>query len=406
MLLAPFLLAALSLALARPVSATEFAAEDSRVIRADETVEGSLYWAGQTLVVDGTITRDLIVAAGDITIDGRVDGSVIGAAGSIQINGEVGGAVRVATERLTINGVVGEEVVAFGNNVLVSDGATVGGPIAGAMTQLSIGGSVGDDIQVAATTLIVNGTVDGSVDVEVEQVRVGGSASITGDLTYRSRNEAEIADGAEIGGSVEQLEPTTEPATGVAGNPFLNLLGLWLGLLVMGWLILLVRPAHLVGVGGEIRERPLLAAGVGVLVWIGQIVAIISLVVLAVLFAAVAGELGGAFAAPIVVVVLLIIILALVAQVYVAAAIGQVFAGRVEMSPYLAYAAGALIWAAVFVLASVVQGALAALLYFAAWFLALGALTLHIMNRRRAEAVVVEQAPVAVAPPATAPPQG
>lgn len=406
MLLVPLMLMTLTVALARPVAATEFAAEDSREIAADETIEGSLYWAGQTLVVEGTVTGDLIVAAGDIVINGRVDGSVMGAAQSIQVNGEVGGAMRVAGERVTINGAVAEEVVAFGNTVLVTDGATVGGPIAGAMAQLTIGGSVADDVKVAATTLAVTGTVDGSVDVEVEQLTVGGSATIAGDLTYRSRNEAQVADGAEIAGRVERLEPTTDATTAVTDNPFLNLLGLWLGLLVIGWLMLLVRPAHLVGVGTEIRERPLLSVGVGVLVWIGQIVAVISLLVLAILFAAVAAPLGGAFAAPIVVVILLIIIVALVAQVYVAGAIGQAIAGRVELSPYLAYAAGALIWAAVFVLASVVQGALAALLYFAAWFLALGGLTLHTINRRRAEAVVVEPAPATVAPAATAPPPG
>jgi hypothetical protein len=108
---------------------------------------------------------------------------------------------------------------------------------------------------------------------------------------------------------------------------------------------------------------------------------------------------------PIVVVLLLAIILALVAQVYVAAAIGQIVAGRVEMSPYLGYAVGALIWAVLIVLASVVHGALAALLYFAAWFLALGALTLDINNRRRAEAVIVQPpaAPAAVSAPAPPP---
>jgi cytoskeletal protein CcmA (bactofilin family) len=325
------------------------------------------------------------------------------AARNVQINGEVGGAARVATDQLTINGSIGQELVVFGNNVLVTDSATVGGPIAGGATQLTIGGTVGDDVTAGVTTLVINGTVDGSVDVQAEEVRVGGSASIAGDLTYRSRNEARIASGAQIGGSVERLEPEAEATSAVTDNPFLNLLGLWLGLLVLGYLILFVRPAHLVGVAAQLQERPLLSAGVGVLVWIGQIVAVISLIVLAVLFALVAAPLGGAFAAPIVVVCLLIIILALIAQVYVAAGIGQAIAGRVELSSYLAYAVGALIWAAVFVLASVVHPALGALLYFAAWFLALGALTLHILNRRRAEAIVVPQ-PVAPAQPAPAEP--
>jgi hypothetical protein len=58
-----------------------------------------------------------------------------------------------------------------------------------------------------------------------------------------------------------------------------------------------------------------------------------------------------------------------------------------------------LIWAVLLALATFVHGALGALLYFIAWFLALGALALHLMRRRRLEAAEARDVAVVEVPP-------
>jgi cytoskeletal protein CcmA (bactofilin family) len=401
-LMLPLLGIGLMLGFARPALGAQFESGDTRTIAADETIDGSLYFAGQTLIVNGTINGDLLAAASQIVVNGHVSGSVMGAARSVELSGTVDGAARVAGQSVTLHGAVGKEVVVFASDVVVSPGATIGDGMMAGVATLSMDGAITGDLNGDVGRLSMSGQVDGSVDVEAGSVSVGSSGRIGGDLRYRSRNAAQVAPSAQITGRTERLEPRVEQQSPLDDNPFLNLLGLWVGLLVLGYLLLVVRPAHMVAVGREIRLRAVPSFGVGILVWIGQIAAFVGLGVLAILFGLLLPQLGGAFVAPIIVLVLLIIVVALVAQVYVSAAIGQAIASRADLSPWLAYAAGALVWALLLSLATFVHGALGALLYFIAWFLALGALAFHVMRRRRAEAV--EAAQVAHVPSADAPP--
>lgn len=395
----PLLGVGLLLGFARPALGAQFESGATRTIAANETIDGSLYFAGQTLVVNGTINGDLLAAGSQIVVNGHVGGSVMGAARSLELSGTVDGAVRVAGQSVTLNGSVGKEAVVFASDVVVSPGATIGdGMTAGAAT-LSMGGTITGDLTGDVGQLSMSGQVDGSVDVEAGSVSVAPSGRIGGDLRYRSKNAAQVAPGAQITGRTERLEPRVEQQSQFDDNPFLNLLGLWVGLLVLGYLLLVVRPAHMAAVGQEIRRRSVPSFGVGILVWIGQIAALVALCVLAVLFGLLLPQLGGAFVAPIIVLVLLIIVVALVAQVYVATGIGQAIASRANLSPWLAYAAGALVWALLLSLATFVHGALGALLYFIAWFLALGALALHLIRRRRAEAADLADMAVPEAPP-------
>jgi cytoskeletal protein CcmA (bactofilin family) len=396
----------LVLTFARPALGAEFEAGETRTIAADETIDGSLYFGGQTLVVNGTITGDLLAAASQIVINGHVNGAVMGAARSVELNGQVDGAARVAAQSVTVSGSIGRELVVFASDAVVSPGATIGDGVMAAVATLSMDGAITGDLTGDVGSLSMSGQVDGSVDVEASSVSVGPTGRIGGDLRYRSRNDAQVAPGAQIAGRTERLEPRVEQRSPLDDNPFLNLLGLWVGLLVLGYLILALRPAHLASVGQEIRMRPVPSFGVGVLVWIGQIAALVALCVLAILFGLLLPQLGGAFVAPIIVLVLLAIVVALVAQVYVAAGIGQTIASRADLSSWLAYAAGALVWALLLGVATFVHAALGALLYFIAWFLALGALALHLMRRRRAEAAeVADTTPVAVAEPPVPPPE-
>ncbi len=389
----------LALTAARPALGAEFAASDTRTIAADETIDGSFYFAGQTLVVNGTITGDLIAAASQIVVNGHVNGSVMGAARSIELHGQVDGAARVAAQTVSVSGPIGKELVVFGSEVSIAPGGTIGDGVKAGVATMAMDGATTGDLTGDVGALSMTGQVDGSVDLEAGSVTVGPAGRISGDLRYRSAKEAQVAPGAQIAGRTERVQPRVEQKSPLDDNPFLNLLGLWVGLLVLGYLILVLRPAHVMSVGQEIRLRPVPSFGVGILVWLGQIAALVALSLLAVLLGLVLPQLGGAFVAPIIVLILLVIVVALVAQVYVAEGIGQAIASRADMSPWLAYAAGALVWAVLLGLASFVHGALGALLYFTAWFLALGALGFHVMRRRRAEAAEVAPVTVVETPP-------
>ena len=118
-------------------------------------------------------------------------------------------------------------------------------------------------------------------------------------------------------------------------------------MLIFGWTLLAIRPRLVLGSGELLRTRPppgarLRAACLGRSVRARRVPAPSR----AVLFAILAGAIGGAFAFAAVVLILLIIILFVIASVPVAMAIGGLIL-RGDRSPYLAYLVGAAILAAI-----------------------------------------------------------
>jgi cytoskeletal protein CcmA (bactofilin family) len=382
-------LAAMILLLAMPsaVAAGEYRTGGNVTIGADETIDDDLYVAGGTLMINGAVEGDLTVAGGTIDVRGPVSGSVNVAGGTVSVSGPVGGAVRSASGTVSISGDVGRDVVLAGGDVTVAEGATVGGDVAGAAGSVTIAGAVGGDVLTAAGEVEVLGSVDGRIDANAGQLRIGPEAVIAGDVLYASEAEAEIAAGADIGGSVERREPEWAGVGPLLPpNPIVTFLGALLGLLVLGWGLMLVRPGIVAHPGAQLAARPLPSFGVGLAVWGGQFLLLIALFVLTGLASQLAAAFGGAFLVASIVTLLLLIVLIFVSQVFVAMGIGA-WLGRlgVTWSPWLTYAAGATIWALVLMILGLVPGPLAGLLFVIGWMAGLGALALHQFHARRGE---------------------
>jgi cytoskeletal protein CcmA (bactofilin family) len=376
------------------VIAAEYRAGDRVTVGADEQIAEDLYVAGGSAVIDGTVDGDLTVAAGDVHVRGTISGSVNVTGGNIAISGSVVGAVRSMGGNLTVSGDVGRDVVLTGGNAEILSDASIGGDVAGGAGNLRIDGAVGGDVLAAVGQLRVDGTVDGTIDSNVGELRIGSGAVIGGDVLYASEREAEIADGAQIGGEVQRRDPEWGGwQTLLPDNILTAFLGTLLGLLVLGWGLMLVRPGWVVYPGAALQARPLLAFGAGLGAWIGQFFLLIALAILAAVAAMLAASFGGAFVIPFLIVLLAIIGLIFVSQVFVAMAIGGV-AGRynVTTSPWLAYAIGAAVWAALLVLLGALVGFLGGLTFVIGWMLGLGALVLSTLEQRRRDPVTRTEA--------------
>lgn len=406
-----FLAILLVFAVVAPVAAGEFRGDDTVTVAAGETIDDDLYAGSGTVTISGTVNGDLSAAAGTITVTGDVTGSVNVAGGTVEIGGSVGGAVRVAGGTVTIGGTVGRDVVVVGGTVTITQSAAVAGDVAAGVGTLTMAGQVGGDVLAGAGTMEFTGSVEGSLDLGVEALTIGPGARIGGDVIYTSDREATIDGSAEIGGETARRTPQRDPAgpgggAAFADNPLFTFLGLLLGLLVLGWGMLFVRPRLLLGSGEEVRRNPLLALGAGLAGCLGQILLVIALFILAALFGAFAGALAGAFAAPALIVILLIVILAIVAAVPLVMAVGRLVL-RGDASSYLAYAVGAVIWAAVLTLVGLVGSGLDVLVFILVWIIGLGAYALYLLRTRTHPYVPgapPPAAPVVADPPWTPPP--
>ncbi|CAN5620863.1 hypothetical protein BH23CHL10_BH23CHL10_12530 [soil metagenome] len=380
----------LLLSLVGSAVAAEYRASDRVDVGSDETIDDDLYVAAGQTVIDGRVNGDLTVASGTVEVRGTVAGSLNSTGGNVTVSGTVEGAVRSLGGNVTVSGTVGRDLVVAGGNVDITSDASIGGDVAGATGSLRVDGSVDGDVLAAAGELTIDGSVGGGVDANLGRLRLGSGAVIGGDVLYASEREAEIADGAQVGGDVQRRDPEWAGYQSVLPDNVLTaLIGAFIGLLVLGWGLMLARPGWVVHPGGALHARPLLAFGAGLAAWVGQFLLLIVLGILAAGAAMLAASFGGAFVIPLVIVVLAIVALIFVSQVYVAMAIGGAISQLgVTTSPWLAYAIGALVWAAVLTLLGWVVGFLGGLVFVIGWILGLGALALDTIERRRLNASV------------------
>jgi cytoskeletal protein CcmA (bactofilin family) len=380
--------------LAGPAAAGDFRSDTTVTIGADETVDDDLYIGGGTVSIAGTVNGDATIGAGTVTMTGTVNGSLNVAGGTVDVLGDVTGAVRVSGGTVRIVGSVGRDVVIFGGTATIEAGAEIEGDVAGATGSLTVAGTVHGNLRAGTGTMVLAGTVDGEVEAGVGDLSIESGAVIGGDVTYTSANEARIADGAQIGGDVVRREPAAEAESVVADNPIVSYLGLLLGLLLLGWGMLAIRPRLLAGSAETLRTSPLPSLGLGAAGCLGQFVLVILLIVVGALLGALAGALGGGFIGAAIVVVLLIVLLLILSAVPVAMAIGRLVLPG-DRSGYLVYLAGAAILALALVVGGFVP-ALGGLVFLVVWVLGLGAFILYAWRTRREPFVL---------PPPPAPPE-
>ena len=181
-----------------------------------------VYAAGGTVDVLATVEGDVVVAGGRVTVGERVSGDVMAAGGAVSVHASVGDDVRLAGGDIRLSGSVGDDAIAVGGNVTL--------------------------------------TPDGSVN---------GRAWFSGgrvDLVYRSPQEADIASGAQIRGTIS-YEPVEWPiAAFVAALAGVGIVVL-LSLIVTGSALFLMFPRFIGTAVTTIRAEPWKCLGLGLAVF-------------------------------------------------------------------------------------------------------------------------------------------
>jgi cytoskeletal protein CcmA (bactofilin family) len=315
-------------------------------IPAGQTVQGDLVASGGTVRIDGRVDGDLVASGGQVIVAGTVTGDLLAAAGTTTISGEVEGDARVASGQTRIDGRVGEDVLLGTGQASIDSGAQVGGDLIFAAGRMQMDGAVAGSVLGSAGNYTQGGSVGGS-----ERVNVG---------------EPE-----------QEQEPTLADRT-------VGALRRYVSILVVGVLLLWLLPRVLRGAADLARGRPLVGLGVGVLGFLGVIVALVLVVLATVLVAVVLGLLGlgslagvavfGGILVAAVIVFLFVLAVAFAAQATVGLALGRLLL-RTDGASFLGWLGALALGVLVVVLVAaipVVGGWLEALLV----LLGLGALLL------------------------------
>ena len=181
---------------------------DRYIVADEQTVTEDQYVTASSVHVEGAIDGDLTIFAGSVTITGHVTGSVtVFSAGSVTVadGARIGGALRGSAGTLRIGGEVGTDVFVGAASIVIDPTGEVARDLMGFGGAVTVRGGVGRDLRGRTMRAEISGEVGGDVDIATQGLTVTGTASIGGDVLYRSPAEADIDGAAQIDGTVTQL---------------------------------------------------------------------------------------------------------------------------------------------------------------------------------------------------------
>ena len=202
------------------------------------TVEGDLYWAGQSLNLDDTsIGRDIIAAGETLSIRDCT----------------VGGAVRLAARTIDIaKTTIDGSVTVAGQHVVLNADSTASCFYAIGET-VALRGSTKSAV-LAGDTVTIDGTVDGDVEVWAEKLILGKNAHITGTVNAHVSEDPERAAGAEVGAL--KIDRTENEDTSTLNDIVGGIVAAALSTCFIALLLELVFPRATASAAGMLHQRP------------------------------------------------------------------------------------------------------------------------------------------------------
>lgn len=180
-------------------SGSVFRSGDKLVIAKGQVINDDLYFAGNSITVDGTINGDLIAAAADIRVSGTINGGLIAAAGNIIVNGNVTDDIRAAGGTVEIGGSVGDNALVFAGNLISGKDA-----------------SIGRDLTIGAGSAVIDGIVKGNITGGAGNVELAGTTK--GDVNLTVNNNLKLSPGAKIEGNLEYTSPKQAEISGIVNG--------------------------------------------------------------------------------------------------------------------------------------------------------------------------------------------
>ena len=301
------LLAALVVALAGWLAVPKVARADWSVVGdkvpKDQVIDNDVLATGTDVVIDGTINGDLLAVGSTVTVNGPVSGSLVAVGRTVTLNGEVGGSTYVLGRTLTLG-----ETASVLNNVhfagLLLDsrsGSRIGRDLVAASLRARISSQVGR----ALNALILLLTFDGQIGGDVGQPGAGaqplgavlvgpGGTPLGIGFGLGGGSFRIMAGGLGLKGPVQQQGDTSaDPSAGIPGWLVARLTDLLI-LLVVGGLVLWLRPSLVQRPAEWLRRKPLRSAGLGLLVVLLVFPALVVAILLAVLLVIASIWLGSA----------------------------------------------------------------------------------------------------------------
>ncbi len=174
-----------------------------------EVMPGDLSVVCKTLRMNGEVRGDLLAGGMYLTVEKSVGEDLTLGGYNLKISGSVGDDVRLIGGHIEIRGSVAGDVAAFGGNVRIL-GDVAGDVIAGG-GNIWIDGNVQGSLDAQGGNIVIAGTIGQNAIVAASRLTLSSTALLKGNLIYTSNRNAEIAEGAQIAGTLKR-EPGSRAA--------------------------------------------------------------------------------------------------------------------------------------------------------------------------------------------------
>lgn len=251
-----------------------------------QAVPEDFYAVGGRLQIDASVGGDAVLAAGSVDIEGDIDGDVSAAGGQITIAGGVGDDLRAAGGEVSLRGFVTDHAAIVGGAVRIEEGSAIAGRTWIAAGSLDMAGQIGADLRVFARTAVISGQIQGNVEITAREIRIDPGAVIGGHLVWHSEQPPLIAEDAVILGDVAGAAAPVDELPETAA-PVFNTWALGIAILVAAAGVFWLSPLLVE------RSGALLSASPARTLVIGAGAAVLTPLLIVVLFVSVLGWLLG-----------------------------------------------------------------------------------------------------------------
>jgi hypothetical protein len=179
---------------------------------ADSVITEDVYLTGDKIRMDATVDGDLVAFCRSLVYEGKLKGSMNVFSYQTVVSGELEKSLRCFCYEVDVNSPVGGDLIGFGYRVSLGPEGTVKNDALMFCNRAIVDGNIEGDLTVGCERATIGGTIGGDVDIEAERIYILPTASIKGNLTYKSPEPAKIESGATILGTTdwEQVKEAKE----------------------------------------------------------------------------------------------------------------------------------------------------------------------------------------------------
>ena len=259
-----------------------------------DTLEGTGFFSGETVRVNGNVNGPTFVSGGNIEVNGDIDGDLFVAGQTITVTGNVTGSLFVAGQDINIGGKINNGIYSAGANVNVASENNGSVFLAGQNIFTKNEAKIGRDLFIGGSKVTADGTIGGDVNASGDNVSLFGSvgknanldgpilsldsADVKGDLVYTSQNEAKVSEDSTVGGKTDWQKVDKKVNSVFTLAVLYSTLLSIAGALIVWLAVKLLRPLLWVNLANKLIVSPLKTVGVGFIAFF--LIPIISLILM------------------------------------------------------------------------------------------------------------------------------